>query len=391
MGNLIKKIRENLLRRYIVTPMIILLLVPMLMSILFGFEFVNVPYKEIPTVIVNKDNSATTRSLVQMIENNSTFRVIPGSEQKDIEDAFYHNTAMAGIYIPEDFSKNLLNGKEAKIMIFNDGAMSPAASSVRGAVAETMGTIKSGFLIKLVEGKFNASPQEAVGMISPIGSDVRMLGNPTKNITYMFLEGILLTSVQVGVVAVGSSIRERRSYKLFLLKGLICAIVGSISAFLCVFIQTKWFGFPYRGSVLAGELITFFCCLGFSFFGMFSNLSAKGDIEGAVQKCSTIGLTMLLSGYTYPVISMPGIFAKIEWFIPNTHYIIPFRDIALLGSNCGDMKPHITWMIGFSILMLLLATSKFLSEKFVIPKAKAKVKKKNKKAKKNPGLVVAEE
>lgn len=373
MGNLIRRIRENLLQRYIVTPMIILLLVPMLMSIVFGFEFINLPYQKIPTVIVNKDNAATTRSLVQMIENNETFNVLyHGSEVNDIEDAFYHNTAMAGIYIPEDFSSNLLNGKEAKILIFNDGAMSPAASSVRGAVAETMGTIKSGFLIKLIEGKFNATQQEAVNIISPIGYDVRMLGNPTKNISHMFMEGILLTSVQVGVVAVGSSIRERRSYKMFLLKGIICALAGTASAFLCVYIQTKWFNFPYRGSVMAGALLSFFCCLGFSFFGMFSNLSAKGDIEGAVQKCSMIGLTMMLSGYTYPVISMPNIFSKIEWFIPNTHFIIPFRDIALLGSSFDSMWPHIEWMIGFSVLMLVVATAKFLSAKFVLPEVKKK-------------------
>lgn len=123
---------------------------------------------------------------------------------------------------------------------------------------------------------------------------------------------------------------------------------------------------------MAGALLSFFCCLGFSFFGMFSNLSAKGDIEGAVQKCSMIGLTMMLSGYTYPVISMPNIFSKIEWFIPNTHFIIPFRDIALLGSSFDSMWPHIEWMIGFSVLMLVVATAKFLSAKFVLPEVKKK-------------------
>lgn len=373
MNNFFQKVQEHLLRRYIIVPMIFLLVIPSIMSVFFGYQFLNLPYQHIPTVIVNHDASETAQGIVQMIENNDVFDIIySGSEDREIEEALYSNKAMAGILIPADFSQNLLNGKEAKIMVFNDGAMSPAASSVRGAVAETLGTIKSGYLIQLIEGKLNATPQEALSMVSPIGYDVRMLGNPTKNISYMFLQGILLTSVQIGVVAVGSSIRERRSYRLFLLKGFICAMVGTVSAFSCIYIQTIFFDFPYRGSVVAGLLLTFFCCLGYSFFGIFSNLSAKGDIEGAVQKCSMVGLTMLLSGYTYPVISMPKIFSKLEWFIPNTHYIIPVRDIALLGSSYEKMSHHVVWMINFSILMLLLSTSKFISSKLLWEKIKKK-------------------
>lgn len=49
-----------------------------------------------------------------------------------------------------------------------------------------------------------------------------------------------------------------------------------------------------------------------------------------MQKCSIISFTMLLAGYTFPVISMPWPCKFLTWFMPNTHYIVPLRDMALV-------------------------------------------------------------
>ena len=59
-------------------------------------------------------------------------------EEDDLKEAFYYNKALAGIVIPEHFSEDLLNGREAKIMIFNDGALSTVASGMRGTIAEAL-------------------------------------------------------------------------------------------------------------------------------------------------------------------------------------------------------------------------------------------------------------
>ena len=67
-----------------------------------------------------------------MISDNRTFDVIACTdEEDDLKEAFYYNKALAGIVIPEHFSEDLLNGREAKIMIFNDGAPSTVASGMR--------------------------------------------------------------------------------------------------------------------------------------------------------------------------------------------------------------------------------------------------------------------
>jgi len=229
------------LREHIPMPILLLLLLPAIISFYFGFEYMNEPYKNIPTVIVNHDNSKTALDLVSIIENNEAFDVIKyGTQDADIETAIENGTAMAGILIPADFSSNLMDGKQATIMVFNDGALSPGASSVRSSIAETLGTIKSGYLIKIAEQKLGLSQQAAINMVAPTGYTVRTLGNPQRKFTYFLFPGILLTIVQIGVLSFGASIGERRSYLNMLTKTFAGALAGVASAFACMWIQFFW-------------------------------------------------------------------------------------------------------------------------------------------------------
>ena len=346
-------------KRYITIPMLILLLAPTILSLLMGAEFVHLPFQKVPTIIVNHDHSETVQSLIQMISDNRTFDVIACTdEEDDLKEAFYYNKALAGIVIPEHFSEDLLNGREAKIMIFNDGALSTVASGMRGTIAEALGTIKSGYMLKLAEGK-GLPPQAAMNLIAPMGYVTKAISNPSKNVAYMMMEGILLTIVQIGAGCVGACVCERRSFGRLMKKAGFITGIACVSALGCIVTQTLCFGFPYKSSPWAGILMTVFTCFGITLFGILQNLGTGGNCEEAVQKCSIISFTMLLAGYTFPVISMPWPCKFLTWFMPNTHYIVPFRDMALVERSFLSEAHHVLWLMGFCAVMVLAVAKKF--------------------------------
>ena len=346
-------------KRYITIPMLILLLAPTILSLLMGAEFVHLPFQKVPTIIVNHDHSETVQSLIQMISDNRTFDVIACTdEEDDLKEAFYYNKALAGIVIPEHFSEDLLNGREAKIMIFNDGAISTVASGMRGTIAEALGTIKSGYMLKLAEGK-GIPPQAAMNLIAPMGYVTKAISNPSKNVAYMMMEGILLTIVQIGAGCVGACVCERRSFGRLMKKAGFITGIACVSALGCMVTQTLCFGFPYKSSPWAGVLMTIFTCFGITLFGILQNLGTGGNCEEAVQKCSIISFTMLLAGYTFPVISMPWPCKFLTWFMPNTHYIVPLRDMALVERSFLSEAHHVLWLMGFCVVMALLVAKKF--------------------------------
>ena len=346
-------------KRYITIPMLILLLAPTILSLLMGAEFVHLPFQKVPTIIVNHDHSETVQSLIQMISDNRTFDVIACTdEEDDLKEAFYYNKALAGIVIPEHFSEDLLNGREAKIMIFNDGAISTVASGMRGTIAEALGTIKSGYMLKLAEGK-GIPPQAAMNLIAPMGYVTKAISNPSKNVAYMMMEGILLTIVQIGAGCVGACVCERASFGSLMKKAGFITGIACVSALGCMVTQTLCFGFPYKSSPWAGILMTVFTCFGITLFGILQNLGTRGNCEEAVQKCSIISFTMLLAGYTFPVISMPWPCKFLTWFMPNTHYIVPLRDMALVERSFLSEAHHVLWLMGFCVVMALLVAKKF--------------------------------
>ena len=346
-------------KRYITIPMLILLLAPTILSLLMGAEFVHLPFQKVPTIIVNHDHSETVQSLIQLISDNRTFDVIACTdEEDDLKEAFYYNKALAGIVIPEHFSEDLLNGREAKIMIFNDGALSTVASGMRGTIAEALGTIKSGYMLKLAEGK-GIPPQAAMNLIAPMGYVTKAISNPSKNVAYMMMEGILLTIVQIGAGCVGACVCERASFGSLMKKAGFITGIACVSALGCMVTQTLCFGFPYKSSPWAGILMTVFTCFGITLFGILQNLGTGGNCEEAVQKCSIISFTMLLAGYTFPVISMPWPCKFLTWFMPNTHYIVPLRDMALVERSFLSEAHHVLWLMGFCAVMALLVAKKF--------------------------------
>ena len=346
-------------KRYITIPMLILLLAPTILSLLMGAEFIHLPFQKVPTVIVNHDHSETVQSLIQLISDNRTFDVIACTDEEDeLKEAFYYNKALAGIVIPEHFSEDLLNGREAKIMIFNDGALSTVASGMRGTIAEALGTIKSGYMLKLAEGK-GIPPQAAMNLIAPMGYVTKTISNPSKNVAYMMMEGILLTIVQIGAGCVGACVCERASFGSLMKKAGFITGIACVSALGCMVTQTLCFGFPYKSSPWAGILMTVFTCFGITLFGILQNLGTGGNCEEAVQKCSIISFTMLLAGYTFPVISMPWPCKFLTWFMPNTHYIVPLRDMALVERSFLSEAHHVLWLMGFCAVMALLVAKKF--------------------------------
>ncbi len=310
-----------------------------------------------------------------MIEDNDVFDVVMHSDNDDDIRTYIDNgTVMAGLIIPENFSDDLLNGKDAVILSFVDGSVTSPSSAAKGSISETLSTLKSGYLMKLAEGKLNMTPQNAKNLISPIGYNYRFLGNPAKNMSLFMVEGLVLNCLQIAVAIAGAFIDEKKNYFKLIGKGTIIGLLGSISAYFCMYIQIVYFNIPYRGTVLGGILLTLLCNLGWAYFGILINYSKKGNKLEAASSCGIVSMTMLLSGYTFPVLAMPEIFSNIVDFMPNTHFIIPLRDISLLGFTYSDISCHVSWLLKFALLMFALVTLQFVLSK--LPKKEKKAKRK---------------
>ncbi|MEW9988984.1 ABC transporter permease, partial [Clostridium butyricum] len=73
--------------KYIMLPIIMLIIVPILLMCVLGFEYSTFPIDNIPTIIVNHDTSDTIQTLENNIANNDTFKIVCRSQNdNDIKE-----------------------------------------------------------------------------------------------------------------------------------------------------------------------------------------------------------------------------------------------------------------------------------------------------------------
>lgn len=336
----------------ILISIMLLLVIPIASSFILGYEFSGHQIGHVPTVIVDHDNSTLSASLVKQINTNDTFNVTNYSENNDdVKNLIDKGNVAVGIIIPDDFSKDLIEGKAPKIMVIYDGSQMSAVGATKGKISEVLGTIKAGYLISLEEGKLGLMPDVAKSSVVPIQYNSRFIGNPTKNTPNFMLEGLVIAITQIGIVILGIIISDEKNYLWLLIKGIICGLIGSIAISVALMIQVKYFGVPYNGSFPAGIILTILYSIGMTNIGILIGVLTKDKASAISSSMGLVSATILLSGYTFPVLAMPDIFTSISKYVPFLYYGIPLRDLSLMGSSFNDILPNVYWLIKLTVIM----------------------------------------
>lgn len=329
--------------------MLMVLLIPLVLGLIVGAEFSGNTVSGVPVAIADYDNSQLSRDLVEKIRTNDMFNVTDYvMSSSDLEKLLDEGKVAAGIIIPPHFSGDLSMGEAPRILVFYDGAQMSMAGAAKGKIAETLGTIKSGYMMKVMAANFSLSPDEAMKYVQPIQHTTRILGNPEKNYSVFMLQGLLLNFTQVAVYIFGIELVRKNKTDIITLwkKGVFAGIIGAVSVALMISSQILLFNTPFRGSIAAAATMTVIYMIGIGNLGV-AAMVKKGDRLEAVKGSSVIMLMMLLCGYTYPVLAMPETLQIITKFVPFTYYASPMRDISLLGSTFGQMLPNIACLIVF--------------------------------------------
>ena len=94
--------------RHLIFPVLLVVLVPIFATCVLCYTFQDGIIHSAPFGIIDEDNSALSRTLVQNLANNDTFDVVfYGDTAEELEAQIAQNHIVAGMVIPKDFSRTL--------------------------------------------------------------------------------------------------------------------------------------------------------------------------------------------------------------------------------------------------------------------------------------------
>jgi drug efflux transport system permease protein len=339
--------------------LLILLLVPAMFLLLFGYAL-NFDIRNVRLAVEDRDRTPESRALVSAFINSGYFDLAADvTEEHQIERLIDRNQARAALVIPYGYGRDVLSRRPVQVQIIIDGDNSNTATTVMGyaqaIVAEVAATLSAD-----------------VAVAPPIVLEPRVWYNPQLRSTLFLVPGLIayIAMITAVISTALSIVREKERGTMeqvrmspvsplayVLGKTLPYLALSFISSLLIILVAMVLFDLPMRGSWLLLCAAIGLFLIGAQAQGLvISSVAANQQVAFQLAVLSSFLPTFILSGFIFPISSMPQVIQIISRVIPARYFIVSLRAIVLKGADLLSFWPDLAALGVFALAMLTLAS-----------------------------------
>jgi ABC-2 type transport system permease protein len=340
-GLLLKEVFHILRDRRTLT---VLLALPVVQVVLFGFA-IRTDVNDVRLAIVDPAPDAATLQLRDRFSSTGIFRTVAVLRRSgDLDLLFESGAVQEAVVFRPGFAADLVSGEPARVLIITDGT-EPNTGSLLQAYAQA---VVDGYQRELGPARRGpAAASGAGGRRVAIVPDVRMRFNPTRQSSNLFVPGLMAFVLTI-ISSLMTAISLTREKETGTMEALLVSplwpweiIAGKVAPYLAIgFISVTAvliealliFHVPLRGNVLlllfeGGLFILVSLSLGIL-------VSARTSSQRVAMMGALLGTLLpnaLLSGFIFPVESMPTLLRAISTIVPGRWFVVIARGIMLKG------------------------------------------------------------
>lgn len=342
--------------------MLILLVMPIVMIILFGFA-ITTEVKDTQVAVLDYSKDAATQDIREKFRANKYFTIAEELHSPDqIDKVFKEGKINLVIVFSENFAENMLHTGEATIQLLADGT-EPNQASMRVGYAQN---ILAEYQRQLAQGSTAVKSFQ-------IKPELRMLYNPQQKSEFNFVPGVigmmlLLICAMMSSIAIVRE-KETGTMEVLLASPLppVCIILAKAVPYFtisCVNLTTilllsaYMLHIPVAGSL--GCLIAVSLCYVLVALSLGLLISTLVESQLAAMLLSSLVLmipTILLSGTIFPIESMPE---WLQWFssiVPARWFVEAVRKLMIQGVEPLYVAKEFL-ILGIMVVVLLAAAVK---------------------------------
>jgi len=337
----------------------LIFLAPVLQLVVLGYA-VSTDVRNTAAFVVDHDRTRDSRELVEALTASGYFRVAGRSAREaDLVAALDHGRAVVGLVIPAGFAADAARG-EGQVQILVDGTNSNIATVAKGH-AERI--VQSHGLRRAAAGSPPPLDLRERPWYNP-GLASRFYNVPAVTGVIIMLVCLLLTSLAV--------VREReigtleqlmvsplRPGELIAGKTVPFVLIGLLDLALVTAVAILWFKVPFQGSLpllLLASVLYLPPNLG---LGLLISTVSRTQQQAFMVTFLIFMPTVLLSGFMFPVSSMPRTFQWLTLLNPLRHYLEVVRAIFLKGAGAAALWPQLLALLAMGAGVLGLAATRF--------------------------------
>ena len=350
--------------------LLIAFVLPMMMILLFGYA-ITFDIRDLKLAVADQDRTRVSRELIEKFAASRYFRLVATpSDPKDLLTLLDSGEAQIGLSIPKDYGRNIQRWEGDTVQVLLDGSESNTATIAAGYVEAILAGLNIA-TVKHVLSQGGVSPRG----IPPVDMQIRVWFNPELNSSHTIVPG-LIAVIMVLIAALLTSLTVVREREFGSLEGLIATparkyeiIVGKMLPYMaltlidCMIVAIMGvvvFDVPFAGSLLlfAGTALVF-AVAGLSIGLLASVASSNQLLANQIVILSTMLPSILLSGFMFPIKSMPDWVQVFTYAVPARYFITICRGVMLKAQPAESLLRPTIFLVVFGVVLLSLAVARF--------------------------------
>jgi len=351
--------------------LVMLIFFPVFALFLFGVA-INLDIKNISLAVYDLDNSPDSRALTEKFIQSGYF---------DLKDYLYaekniNHTIDAGavkglLRFPQDFSQDLNSGRGTAVQLIIDAADNNTANIMMGYANAIIPQFSREMLDELLVSQAMSFPAQ----LPSVDLRPNIWYNPELKSNFFLIPGLIgmllmsITVIRTSITIVRE--KERGTMESLLVTPIkpIELMIGKITPYIIIsfiilalilVLARVVFQIPFRGN-----LLTFFGLSGLFVaatlgMGLFiSNVAATTQTAWLMGFLSSILPAIILSGFIFPIESMPYPIQLITYLFPIRYFIVILRGIILKGVGLTTLYPQACALLIFALAIITISALRF--------------------------------
>ncbi len=347
----------------------LILVIPLMQLILLGYVF-ETEVSDLPLAVFDQDRGPGARALLDAYRATDYFSIaFDVDSEEQIRDLIDAGDASLGLIIPPNYSTRIRGNAKADVVFVIDGS-DPTVASTALAVAQQIGWQHGA---KVQQQRLSRAGLSTSGEM-PLEIHTQVWFNPDMEEAYFMVPGIIgyilygITSILTATTIVRE--RERgtieqlivtpiRPWELVVGKLFPYVILALFDTITVLFFGSWWFGVPVRGDIGVILLLsTLFLATSLS-LGMLISTVAKTQMEAMLVAMMTLLPALFLSGFLFPLGSMPTFLQWISYAMPLRYYLVIIRTLMLKGGSMAALQGEIIALVIFGVVLMTAAAVRF--------------------------------
>ena len=350
--------------------LLVMAFVPVFFLLLYGYAL-NFDIRNIALAVEDRDRTPESRALVSAFVSSGYFQ-LAGTvySAQEAERMLDRNQARAVLVIPEGFSRDVVTGIGSPVQVIVNGDNANTATTVVGYASSILRTAGT---------EYESLGRTSSPAATAIRVEPRIWYNPELRSTLFLVPGLIayITMLMAVTSTALAIVREKESgtieqvrmapigtFPFIAGKAVPHFVIALASGALVFGASMALFGLPMRGNWFTLALALSLYLVGALATGLLvSTISDTQQVAFQIALLVSMLPTLMLSGFIFPIASMPTPLQIITHAVPARWFLEALRGIVLKGTSATHLVPEFSALMIYATVALALASIRLARER----------------------------